>query len=458
MLEQIRKLVENKKVLLLGFGREGASTLRFLQKIGGYAKISIADLNPVKNIDSAIETITGTEYQKCLDEFDVVFKSPGIVLEKEFSAYRCEITSQTEQFLSAYRNQTIGITGTKGKSTTTSLLYHVLKEAGKHAVLMGNIGIPCFDCYEEMEEHAIAVFEMSSHQLEFTRVSPHIAVLLNVHEEHLDHYGTFEKYKDAKCNVFRYQKSVDDLYINSENVLETEGVSSNIHTIAYSGLCLSHDAVPVKNDSDSAEIIVDASNAVITGDFDAFEIPVKEIQLLGQHNYFNIGVAYAIASKLGVSKETFKNALCSFEPLPHRLKFIGQKDGIRFYDDSISTICETTIQALQSVENVGTLLIGGMDRGIDYEPLIDYLLANPVDTVICMYATGKRIYDRVVQMGREEHFEYVENLKTAVDCAKSVTAVGKACLLSPAAASYGYFKNFEERGERFREYTGLTFL
>lgn len=455
MIEQIRNLILNKKVLLLGFGREGASTLRYLKKAGGYKSLSIADMNPINNVDPSVCLIIGADYQKNLDEYDVVFKSPGVVLEKGIDEYQCLITSQTEQFLYAYRNQTIGITGTKGKSTTTSLIYHVLKECGKHAILMGNIGIPCFDCDDEMDENAIAVFEMSSHQLEFTRVSPFISVLLNVHEEHLDHYGSFDKYKSAKCNVFRYQSKTDDLFINLENSCEAEGIEARIHTIAFTGMSLSHENTDALVNPQDAEIQIDALKAEITGEFETLQIPVGDIQLLGHHNYFNIGVAYAITGKLGINKKEFADALKTFEPLPHRLKYLGTQNGVRFYDDSISTICETTIQALQSVENVGTLLIGGMDRGIDYDPLINYLSENPVDTIICMYATGKRIYDKIVELGKTEHFEYVEELKDAVERAKTVTAQGKACLLSPAAASYGYFKNFEDRGDKFKEYIGI---
>ncbi len=468
MLEQVRELIKNKKVAILGFGREGLSTLHFLEKAGGFKSLTIVDLNPVKNVSSEYATVTGADYQKDLDAYDVVFKSPGIVLEKDFNEYRANITSQTEQFLTAYRRQTIGITGTKGKSTTTSLLYHVLKESGKNAILMGNIGIPCFDCFEMMGEDAIAVFEMSSHQLEFTRVSPFIGVLLNVHEEHLDHYGTFEKYKAAKCNVFNFQEKEDDLYINLENVDETRNcvafdgsrngkyeLASHIHTIAFSGMSLSHEETRAHIDPSLADIRIDANATRITGMCEDYVIPTDRIQLLGHHNYFNIGVAYAIASKLGISQEAFESALCTFEPLPHRLKLLGEKEGIRFYDDSISTICETTIQALQSVDNVGTLLIGGMDRGIDYEPLIQYLLENPVDHIICMYATGKRIFERIVELGGDEAFEWVEDLETATKKAIRLTEKGKACLLSPAAASYGYFKNFEERGDKFKEYVGL---
>ena len=458
MLKQIQELVKDKKVLLLGMGREGMSTFHFLQKAGGYKSLTIADQKEVTGISKKIEQITGEHYQDTLDAYDVVFKSPGVVLKKELSEYKCLITSQTEQFLNAYRMQTIGITGTKGKSTTTSLIYHVLKNTGKDAILMGNIGIPCFECAEKMQKDSIAVFEMSSHQLEFTHVSPHVGVLLNVHEEHLDHYGSYEKYKDAKCNVFRYQNAEDILFINYENAIEAKEADSQIRTVAFCGESLSHEK---KNERAvnkvPAQIQVDAERGCILQNGQCYEIPVKQIHLLGHHNYFNIAIAYEICKLYEVTDQEFTEALKTFEPLPHRLKLIGEKEGIRFYDDSISTICETTIQALESIPDVNTLLIGGMDRGIDYTPLIEYLSECSVEHILCMYATGDRIIKQVKESSvrGKERFIQVKDLKEAVSLAKQCTRKNTACVLSPAAASYGYFKNFEERGEQFQKELGL---
>ena len=185
-------------------------------------------------------------------------------------------------------------------------------------------------------------------------------------------------------------------------------------------------------------------------------IPEQGISLIGQHNYFDIAMVYGICKEFSLTDEQFLKGLRSYQTLPHRLQYLGIKDGIRFYDDSISTIGETTIQALESIKNAGSILIGGMDRGVDYDQLEEYLAGSSVKHIILMEATGKRIYSEI-----EERYPtlfgsgklcLVDHLKDAVELAGKLGEEGSACILSPAAASYGIFKNFEERGEVFKKY------
>ncbi len=440
MIETIGRLVRNKRVLLLGFGREGRSTLTLLQQVGGFHSITVADQNPV-TLPSGVEAslVCGPDYQKTLDDYDVVFKSPGIVLERPYDSYRCEITSQAELFLSVYGRQTIGITGTKGKSTTTTLLYHVLKENAVNCVMMGNIGIPPFDCLSEITPQTLVVMELSCHQLEYTRFSPHIGVLLNVFEEHLDHYGSFEKYRAAKENIYRFQQPGDFLYCNRNN-LPAKG------TCAATVLSLSGDQTP-------ADVHV-VGNTVILPNGGKYTIPQEGVRLLGHHNAFDIGVVYAICARSGIADAAFTAALKTYEPLPHRLQPVGEKNGIRFFDDSISTIGETTIQALQTLPDTDTVLIGGMERGVDYTDLIRHLSDSPVRHILLMEDTGRRIYREAMALGVKapQRFELTEHLEDAVKRAAEITEKGKICLLSPAAASYGIFRDFAERGEVFCRY------
>ena len=438
MKQTLYQLVYGKRVLLLGFGREGKSTLSMLREVGGYRSITIADQQAVILPDEVeASLICGDAYQDTLDDYDVVFKSPGIVLKRPFDSYQTVITSQAEFFLSVYGRQTIGVTGTKGKSTTATLLYHTLKTAGVDCVLLGNIGIPPFDRVEEMTAETMVVMELSCHQLEFTRFAPHTAVLLNVYEEHLDHYGTVEKYRLAKENIYRWQEEGDYLLCNTE-------------CLPKEGACKST-VISVTGDGTEADVRVE-ENRVLLRDGTTYEIP-SDIRLLGQHNAFDIAVVYALANRAFIGDDTFTKALKTYEPLPHRLQLVGEYDGVRFYDDSISTIGETTINALETLKDTDTVLIGGMERGIDYSVLTKYLSTCKVPHVILMEATGKRIYEEIMTLSPEcpERFIVVEHLEDAVKLAKEVTAKGKVCLLSPAAASYGIFKNFEERGDRFQE-------
>ena len=387
---------DDKSILIWGYGREGRSTEEFLKTA----------CRPKK-----IEIFEGKKEDIREDLYDLIIKSPGIVMEEDDP----KVTSQTEIFLKAHRKNTIGITGTKGKSTTSAMLYHVLREClDRKVILLGNIGEPCLNHYEEMSEDAVAVFEMSCHQLAHTKVSPHIAVFLNLFEEHLDYYGTFEKYARAKRNITLYQDDTDVLYLG-ENL----------------------------------DISTAAKTVVISRD----QVADYDLQVLGEHNDYNAEFVCRIATEqFGIQKDKVLESLKGFTGLPHRLQLLGEKDGISYYDDSISTIPSATISALRSVDNAYSVLIGGMDRGIHYEELTDFVRAHPEYAYIFMYESGQRIYRELQEL---QNCCFEQDLAAAVERAKRITPQGKACILSPAAASYGYFKNFEERGERFRAYVGL---
>ncbi|OPZ17477.1 MAG: UDP-N-acetylmuramoylalanine--D-glutamate ligase [Firmicutes bacterium ADurb.BinA205] len=436
--EYIKKYTDGKTVCILGFGREGKSTYRILQKYCTPSAIAVADLNTVdrsaNELPEEVELICGKDYQKELDRFDIVFKSPGIVLEKQPSEHKCEITSETQVFFTVFRDQIIGITGTKGKSTVTSLIYHILHESGRDTRIAGNIGIPVFDIAEGVNDDTIVVCELSCHQLEYMTVSPAKAVFLNLYEEHLDHYGTMENYYNAKKNIYLHQNPYDTLWINSK--LVTDDIPSV--------------TVTVSDKFNNADVFIIKSK-VYDSDDGELEIPVKKIKLLGSHNYYNIAIAWDVCRNL-VSRNDFNKALMSFDPLPHRLEPVGTFKGISWYDDSISTACATAIEALKSVPDVETILIGGMDRGIDYMPLVNYLNKSTVN-IICMEASGRRVYSLIKseQFSAPERVHYVEHLEDAVKLASEITPEGKSCVMSPAAASYGIFKNFEERGDVFQQ-------
>ena len=442
MIEKIEPWIKGKRILLLGYGREGQSTWNVLRRLGTYEALDIADLKaPAAVPEDGTVWHTGPDYQKCMDDYDVVFKSPGIVLERPENEYRCSILSQTEVFFQCFRDQIIGITGTKGKSTVTTLLYHLLKQAGMDALLVGNIGIPALDHMEEVKPDTRIVFELSCHQLEYMTVSPHIGILVNIHEEHLDHYGTMEKYVEAKHHIFKNQRP-DDILICNVQCLPEEGTCPS--GLIRAGMDGSGKELDVVQEQDGTWVHFRGKS---------FCIPTDEIKLLGQHNYFDIGVAYGVCSILGMDDQVFARGLKTYEPLPHRLQYIGEREGVKYYDDSISTICDTTIQALKTLKDTDTVLIGGMDRGIDYRELIEYLSDCPVPHIILMEATGKRIYQEIhkyyPEFKNRARLILAEHLEDGVTRARQITRPGTSCVLSPAAASYGIFRNFEERGETF---------
>ncbi len=437
-IDHIKNYTENKNICILGFGREGRATYEVFAKYCAPSAITIADLNSIDRESNAlpdsVKLICGEDYQKSLDDFDLVFKSPGIVLEKSPKELKCVITSETQVFFEVYRDQIIGITGTKGKSTVTSLIYHILKESGKECLIAGNIGIPVFNIAENMTENTIVVCELSCHQLEYMKVSPACAVYLNLFEEHLDHYGTMKAYRRAKNNIFTHQEEGDCLLVESS--IKPALCNSYVHTISA--------------EDPTADIFV--SNGIIDNNAngDTYIIPSNKIKLLGIHNHYNIAVARFITAPF-VTRKQFESALCSFNPLAHRLEFVAEINGVRWYDDSISTACATAIEAIKSVPNAGTILIGGMDRGIDYTSLVEFINDTDVN-VICMEASGKRVYDmiQIAEFSDISRIYYVPHLQEAVKLAAEITPSGKSCVMSPAAASYGIFKNFEERGDAFK--------
>ncbi|MBE6700995.1 MAG: UDP-N-acetylmuramoyl-L-alanine--D-glutamate ligase [Ruminococcaceae bacterium] len=432
MFDKIKKFLDKKNVLILGFGREGRSTLDFLTKYVDCKKITVADKNDLSHLlKEGIEGVFGENYMENLDSYDVIIKSPGIVYENVSPSVIEKTTSQTHLFLMEFRDNTIGITGTKGKSTTTTLIYHILKNSGVDAILTGNIGIPPLDSAPLMKEGSVAVFEMSCHQLEFENISPRRAVILNLFEDHLDHYKTRNNYVKAKENIFLNQDKEDTLFISSDCLEQIEKSPSKVITLGKENADFTY----------KDETVVSHNGKI--------SIPLDSISLVGEHNLYNVMTAFAVTSDFGVDEKSFISALLTYKSLPHRLEFVATKNGVNYYDDSISTVCQTTIQAIESLKNVTTVLVGGMDRGIDYSELIEYFEKNKIQNIILMYESGKRIAGELLEKNIK-HF-LVSDLEEAVKLASDLTGEGNTCVLSPAAASYGYFKNFEERGEKFSE-------
>lgn len=425
MKEQILDYLRNKSILILGFGREGRSSLEFIHKNLPGANVAIADQADISD-DSVVENttlFTGDNYLKACEKYDVILKAPGVIIKNMLSDdIKAKITSQTDLFMRAYRNQIIGVTGTKGKSTTSSLIYHIFKESGRDALLVGNIGKPCFDFIDQITSQTVIVYELSAHQLEYIQASPHIAVLLNIYEEHFDHYATPEDYYTAKKNIYKYQNENDLLiygdifqHASEEDVKNTRATKINI------------------------------LNTTI--------VPREKIttKLLGNHNQTNIQVAAAIAREYSINEAQLLDAVASFQPLPHRLEFVGTFRDIKFYNDSIATAQEAVINAIKSIDDVDTLILGGMDRGLDYHPLVNYIRDTNITNIILLPATNERFQQIFDEGDYRQKLIHVKDMREAVEQAYAQTAPGKSCLLSPAAASYGFYKNFEERGDDYKK-------
>ncbi len=429
-LESWKTEFAGRKIAIWGYGIEGKASYRFIRKLLPDQSLTIIDGGKGKDVAEDETTNTTILDDKNVDfsKFDIVLKAPGIVVPE--GQYLNNMTSETELFLKHYRNRTIGITGTKGKSTTTSLVARILSEQYQ-TVLVGNIGIACFDAIEQMEQGALAAFEISCHQLEYTRYSPHVGVYLNLYEEHLDHYGSLQKYGDAKFHNIAYMQE-GDLAIMHE-MLNQYGYI---------------DKAPVKPLLIGKDIYA-KDHVLYSG---THHLQVNDCRLIGDHNYQNLAVAYTIARFYQMDDEKILRAIAAFNPLHHRLEDLGEFHEIRYVNDSISTIGQASIQALEALQDVDVILIGGMDRGIEYDELEEYLSKREDVKVIFMYATGKRIHQEMKEKGllREDLYE-TENLEEAMKLARTLCQKHHTILLSPAASSYDHFKNFEQRGAVFAQ-------
>ncbi|MEI7898086.1 MAG: UDP-N-acetylmuramoyl-L-alanine--D-glutamate ligase, partial [bacterium] len=377
--------------------------------------------------------------------FDVIFRSPGIPVWN-LSLPRERITSQTELFLEFYSKQVIGITGTKGKSTTSSLIHHIFKTAGKDVILAGNIGNPVFHFIDLITPQTTIVFELSSHQLEYLASGPHIAVLLNLFQEHLDAYASYEAYQAAKVNIAKYQQQDDFLVFNEDDPLVAGQLGPYLDIRSCFPFSMLQTPQPGGFIRNGFVSFSDGENVT-----DVWKIHQDRF-LRGEHNLKNIMAAVNVAMICGIDRVMIEDGIATFKGLEHRLEYVGEFNRIHFYNDSIATIPEACIEAVKAVPDVDTLVAGGFDRGIDYAGLAEFLCRSTVRNIILIGDAGKRISEQMAAFDLHgKKIFMVNRFDDFYPVALRETRQGHACLLSPAAASYDEFRNFEERGKRFRE-------
>ncbi len=451
MKNLLEKYISGKKILILGFGKEGVSSYRLLRKYFPNIKIAIADKNENPDISSVesdknVNLFLGKRYSEKINSFDIVFKSPGVSFKNiniDFSSTK--IVSQTSLFLEKYSSQVVGITGTKGKSTTASLVHHILSHSGLKSVIAGNIGLPPFDVVESIEPQTPIVFEMSANQLEFVAVSPFISVLLNLFEEHLDHFGTFGNYAQSKLNIIRFQKPNDFIIYNKDD----EMISKLFEEIKPACNQFSFSLEP-----NSGANFFPLNNFICRRTGNKIEKIInleKNNKLTGVHNLNNILAAVAVCAILKIDNNKIATGLKNFKPLEHRLEYVGNFGGIDFYNDSISTVPEATIEAVKAIGNVDTLILGGFDRGIDYSKLALFLSGSEIRNFIFMGDAGKRILNHFISQKKSEQKIFtITSFDELPEIIFQNTKPGAVCLLSPAASSYDMFGNFEERGKLFK--------
>lgn len=436
----------NNKILILGFARSGYEAAKFLLKRGN--EVYLTDMKEDHDKDQmkelkelGIHFVLGSHPDDLLDKsFDYLIKNPGVPIDHKYvlkaKELGVEVINEVEMaFRLLPKNiKFVGITGTNGKTTTTTLIYKFLIEDGKRAHLTGNIGYPLVGFLDKLKENDIIVMETSCQQLEnLTKFNPDIAVMTNLSPAHIDFLKSYDNYKRVKAKIFQNhtKDNIAILNIENEDVME---VTKNIKsTVKYFSSKKEINGSYIKN------------NSIYY--YDEKIIDLKDIQLIGIHNYENIMAAIMVVKELGVKNESIIKVLKTFRGVEHRIEFVRELNGIKFYNDSKATNIKATQIALSSFKTPVIILLGGLDRGHDFFELKDYM--KYVKHVVALGECRNRVEEFAKELGIP--CTNVETMKEAVPSAIKVAEKGDTILLSPASASWDQYKKFEDRGDEFKE-------
>ena len=444
---------DGKKVAVIGAGIEGTSTLKYLSKYK--TQTFLLEQKDEWKIDAETRKLTeslntrlsfGKNYLDALEKFDVIFRSPSVrpdlpqlVQAKKSGAL---ITSQTKLFFDLCKAPIIGITGTKGKGTTSSLLYEMLGVSGRKVFLAGNIGNPPLEVVEQITENSLVILELSSFQLIDLEKSPNIAVVLMVTSEHLDWHKNTDEYINAKKKIVENQNEKDTAVISNDYPMSKKiGEAANGQKYYFS------------TKSEIANGAYYKEGKIVLNTKDKIEqIDITGTSLLGMHNLQNICAAALVAKLLDLTKNEIEKGIVGFKGLPHRLEFVRQVNEVRYYNDSASTIPETAIAAINAFKQPKVLILGGSSKNSDFSTLGKVIVDSNVSTLILIGQEANRIKDVVASAGFSGLLvEGLRDMKEIVTKASEVAKTGEVVVLSPACASFGIFKNYQDRGEQFKK-------
>lgn len=456
-LEEFKTYVKGKYVAIMGMGVSNTPLIKYLMDLD--ANITVFDKKSEEELDKSlieeyaiqgVKFSLGENYLKNLVGYDIIFRSPSMrpdipELEKELDRGAI-LTSEIEMLIDLCPGKIIGITGSDGKTTTTTLIYKMLEAAGHHCYLGGNIGIPLFAKIDEMRPEDIIVLELSSFQLMTLKKSPQIAVVTNVSPNHLDIHKSYEEYIEAKKNIFKYQDKDGVVVLNYDNditrdfSLEAKGEVRYFSTRVKldEGVILDNNMIKISEDKIRKQII-----------------NVDDILLLGAHNIENACTAIAAVKDL-VRPEDIVSVLTTFKGVEHRNEFVRLLNGVKWYNDSIGSSPTRTIAGLVSFKNKVILIAGGYDKHLDYTDMGRYIVDH-VKTLVLLGQTKEKIKTATLQeierRGGNIDLPIIEctSLEEAVNKAYEIASEGDTVFFSPASASFDMFKNFEERGNKYKE-------
>lgn len=435
-------MFDNKKILVLGMARSGYEVAKWLSRFNNKIVVTDAkeqDINKVEELEQlGVKVIVTTNQDELLDDtYDYLIKNPGISLDHPAILKAKNLNIKVINEMEVAYNflpkgvKIVGITGSNGKTTTTTLTYNILKEAGLRVHLGGNVGIPMCAMLPHIKENDILVLEIAGHQLhDFINFKTDVAVLTNLCEVHIDHFKTYEYYKKTKIRIFDYHSENDIAIINKNNidsVEETKYIKSKkiyFSSTDDSQVCIKNNAIYYKDER---------------------VISLNDIRIKGTHNYENIMCAIVVAKEFGVSNQVIHNVLSVFPGVEHRLEYVTRINNRDFYNDSKSTNIKSTQIALSSFDKPIVLILGGLDRGHSFDELKPYM--KNVRYVVCYGETKFKIKDFCLK--NNINCTVVDDLKTAVKVSYNLSSEGDVILFSPACASWDQYNSFEERGKEF---------
>lgn len=444
---------KGKKVAIVGVGIEGMSSLEYLSK--KEADIFLLDKKTEEEIDKeklkkakalGAKHIFGENYLKDASSYDYIFRSPFVRPDlpqlKNAAQAGTKITSQTKLFFDLCKSKIVGVTGTKGKGTTSALIYEILKKSGKKVFFGGNIGNPSLDFLDEATPDSIAILELSSFQLMDLQKSPHTAVVLMTTSEHQDWHKDHGEYINAKNNIVKYQSKNDFVVYNSDYLISLEiGQTSPAEKFEIS----------TKNQASSGAFVDQGKIVLKKNDIEQI-VETKNVKLPGEHNLQNIAAAATVANILGVKIEIIQAAISDYRGLSHRLEFVEKIEGVSFYNDSASTIPETAIAAINSFKNPKVLILGGSSKNSDFSFLAKQIARKNVKAVILIGQESTTIKESIEKAGSfsGDIVEGLKSMEEIVEKARHLAKSGDVVILSPACASFGMFDNYKDRGEQFK--------
>lgn len=447
--------LKNKKIGIVGYGLEGAAVARFLA--ANKIDFIVFDKDPAIEVPGNAVLIAGDDYLSAIDQCDLLFRSPGVNLNlpelQKFIASGKEITSQIKFFFKHCRAKIIGVTGTKGKGTTSKLLYEIMRAAGKKVYLGGNIGKEVLGLLADLSPEHYVVLELSSFQLQDLQQSPHIAVVLMTEADHLIYHGSEAEYVHAKTAITRFQNEQDFAVVNADypNSMEIGKLGAAkkyyVHTFAAGR--------PVQKEfegifgSEAEHKIYFVLNGITKELGDYSQLPLR-----GFHNIQNVCAAAEAAKILAIDNKTIWEAAKKYKGLEHRLEFVAEKKGIKFYNDSMATTPTSTLFAIESFAEPEIVILGGYDKGNVYEQLAEKIVMRQnIKALILIGDVAPKIKTALHQAKFDKKiFEGAADMDAVFGQIKEVAQKGDVVLLAPATSSFGIFKDYKDRGNQFKKH------